>query len=128
MSFQNKPIEHGIASPLPLLWQYVPDWPGTIGPIAINVLQYPPADGPPLLSAGPGCPARDRNLPRGPLGRHRLERMNADAGQAIFMGSGLIYRASSPLNLCFAISPSYGVRLLKFIPGGQHVVMNGVLQ
>ncbi len=39
--FQNKPIDHGIASPLPLLWPHEPDWPGTVVPIAINVLQYP---------------------------------------------------------------------------------------
>ncbi|HXH16641.1 MAG TPA: gallate dioxygenase [Sphingomonas sp.] len=39
--FQNKPIDHGIASPLPLLWPHDPDWPGTVVPIAINVLQYP---------------------------------------------------------------------------------------
>lgn len=39
--FQNKPIDHGIASPLPLMWPHEPDWPGTIVPIAINVLQYP---------------------------------------------------------------------------------------
>jgi hypothetical protein len=39
--FQNRPIDHGIASPLPLLWSHDPDWPGTIVPIAINVLQYP---------------------------------------------------------------------------------------
>ena len=37
----NNPIDHGIASPLPLLWPHDPDWPGTIVPIAINVLQYP---------------------------------------------------------------------------------------
>ena len=38
---QNKPIDHGIASPLPLRWPHEPDWPGTVVPIAINVLQYP---------------------------------------------------------------------------------------
>lgn len=38
---QNKPIDHGIASPLPLLWPHEPDWPGALVPIAINVLQYP---------------------------------------------------------------------------------------
>ncbi len=38
---QDKPIDHGIASPLPLLWPHDPDWPGTVVPIAINVLQYP---------------------------------------------------------------------------------------
>jgi hypothetical protein len=39
--FQSKPIDHGVASPLPLLWPHKPDWPGTVVPIAINVLQYP---------------------------------------------------------------------------------------
>ncbi len=39
--FQDKPIDHGCAAPLPLLWPHVPDWPGTVVPIAINVLQYP---------------------------------------------------------------------------------------
>jgi protocatechuate 4,5-dioxygenase beta chain len=39
--FQEKPIDHGCASPLPLMWPHDPDWPGTIVPIAINVLQYP---------------------------------------------------------------------------------------
>ncbi|MHB8285017.1 MAG: gallate dioxygenase [Caulobacteraceae bacterium] len=38
---QNKPIDHGVGSPLPLLWPHEPDWPGAIVPIAINVLQYP---------------------------------------------------------------------------------------
>ncbi|RQV07393.1 gallate dioxygenase [Burkholderia cenocepacia] len=39
--FQDKPIDHGCTSPLPLMWPHRPDWPGTIVPIAINVLQYP---------------------------------------------------------------------------------------
>ncbi|CAN5524919.1 gallate dioxygenase [soil metagenome] len=39
--FQEKPIDHGVASPLPLLWPHKPDWPGTVVPIAINVLQFP---------------------------------------------------------------------------------------
>jgi protocatechuate 4,5-dioxygenase beta chain len=39
--FQDKSIDHGVASPLPLLWSHQPDWPGTVVPIAINVLQYP---------------------------------------------------------------------------------------
>ncbi|WP_213956600.1 MULTISPECIES: gallate dioxygenase [unclassified Variovorax] len=39
--FQDKPIDHGCASPLPLLWPHKPDWPGTVVPIAINVLQFP---------------------------------------------------------------------------------------
>ena len=39
--FQEKPIDHGIASPLPLLWPHEPDWPGAVVPIAVNVLQFP---------------------------------------------------------------------------------------
>lgn len=39
--FQDKPLDHGLHSPLPLLWPTEPDWPGAIVPIQINVLQYP---------------------------------------------------------------------------------------
>jgi hypothetical protein len=39
--FQDKPIDHGCASPLPLLWPHQPDWPGVVVPIAVNVLQFP---------------------------------------------------------------------------------------
>jgi len=40
-TFQDRPIDHGCASPLPPLWPHAPDWPGVIVPIAINVLQFP---------------------------------------------------------------------------------------
>ena len=40
-TFQDRPTDHGCASPLPLLWPHAPDWPGVIVPIAINVLQFP---------------------------------------------------------------------------------------
>ena len=40
-TFQDKPLDHGCASPLPLLWQHQPDWPGVIVPLAVNVLQFP---------------------------------------------------------------------------------------
>lgn len=39
--FQDKPLDHGLHSPLPLLWPYEPQWPGAIVPIEVNVLQYP---------------------------------------------------------------------------------------
>lgn len=39
--FQERPLDHGLHSPLPLLWPHQPDWPGAVLPIAINVLQYP---------------------------------------------------------------------------------------
>jgi protocatechuate 4,5-dioxygenase beta chain len=40
-TFQDRPLDHGCASPLPLLWPHAPDWPGAVVPFAINVLQYP---------------------------------------------------------------------------------------
>lgn len=39
--FQDKPLDHGCHSPLPLLWPHQPDWPGAVVPIQVNVLQYP---------------------------------------------------------------------------------------
>jgi hypothetical protein len=39
--FQDRPLDHGCHSPLPLLWPHQPDWPGAVVPIQINVLQYP---------------------------------------------------------------------------------------
>ncbi|MFI4869123.1 MAG: gallate dioxygenase [Steroidobacterales bacterium] len=39
--FQDKALDHGCLSPLPLLWPHRPDWPGAIVPIEVNVLQYP---------------------------------------------------------------------------------------
>ena len=39
--FQEKPLDHGCASPLPLLWSHTPDWPGVVVPLAVNVLQFP---------------------------------------------------------------------------------------
>jgi gallate dioxygenase len=39
--FQERPLDHGVNSPLSLLWPHEPDWPGALVPIEINVLQYP---------------------------------------------------------------------------------------
>ena len=39
--FQGLPIDHGVHSPLTMMWQSSPDWPGRIVPIEINVLQHP---------------------------------------------------------------------------------------
>jgi len=39
--FQDKPLDHGLHSALPLLWPHEPDWPGAVIPLQINVLQYP---------------------------------------------------------------------------------------
>lgn len=40
-TFQDRPLDHGCASPLPLLWPHQNGWPGKVVPIAINVLQFP---------------------------------------------------------------------------------------
>jgi hypothetical protein len=39
--FQNLPIDHGLHSPLTMLWPSKPDWPGRIIPLMVNVLQHP---------------------------------------------------------------------------------------
>ena len=39
--FQDKPLDHGVFSPLPLLWPHAQGWPGAIVPIKVNVIQYP---------------------------------------------------------------------------------------
>ena len=39
--FQDKPLDHGVFSPLPLLWPHQQGWPGAIVPIKVNVIQYP---------------------------------------------------------------------------------------
>ncbi len=39
--FQDRPLDHGVFSPLPLLWPHNPGWPGAIIPIEVNVVQYP---------------------------------------------------------------------------------------
>ncbi|HTS84887.1 MAG TPA: class III extradiol dioxygenase family protein, partial [Usitatibacter sp.] len=39
--FQDRPLDHGVNSPLTLLWPHEPDWPAALVPIQVNVLQYP---------------------------------------------------------------------------------------
>ncbi|MDQ6621246.1 MAG: gallate dioxygenase [Pseudomonadota bacterium] len=39
--FQERPLDHGLHSPLPLLMRPEPEWPAAVVPIEINVLQYP---------------------------------------------------------------------------------------
>ncbi len=40
-TFYDRPLDHGICAPLPLLLPHEPDWPCAVLPIAVNVLQYP---------------------------------------------------------------------------------------
>ncbi|MBR1269366.1 gallate dioxygenase [Bradyrhizobium sp. AUGA SZCCT0222] len=39
--FQDRPLDHGVFSPLPLLWPHKDGWPGSVVPIQVNVVQYP---------------------------------------------------------------------------------------
>ena len=39
--FQDLPLDHGLHSPLTMMWPSQPDWPGQIIPLVVNVLQHP---------------------------------------------------------------------------------------
>jgi hypothetical protein len=39
--FQDLPLDHGLHSPLTLMWPSAPDWPGRVVPLVVNVLQAP---------------------------------------------------------------------------------------
>ena len=39
--FQDRPIDHGLFSPLSMLWPHEPRWPGSIVPLQVGVLQFP---------------------------------------------------------------------------------------
>jgi protocatechuate 4,5-dioxygenase beta chain len=39
--FQDLPLDHGLHSPLTMLWSTKPDWPGKVVPLFVNVLQHP---------------------------------------------------------------------------------------
>jgi gallate dioxygenase len=39
--FQGKPLDHGLFSPLSVMWPHEPKWPGAVIPLQIGVLQFP---------------------------------------------------------------------------------------
>ncbi|NEX62973.1 gallate dioxygenase [Noviherbaspirillum galbum] len=39
--FQDKPLDHGFFSPLSMLWPHEKEWPGTVVPLQVGVLQFP---------------------------------------------------------------------------------------
>jgi protocatechuate 4,5-dioxygenase beta chain len=39
--FQDLPLDHGLHSPLTMMWPTTPDWPGAVIPLVVNVLQHP---------------------------------------------------------------------------------------
>ena len=51
-------VDHGLTVPLSLVYGQPDAWPTTVIPLAVNVVQYPPPTGAPLLHARPGDPPR----------------------------------------------------------------------
>jgi protocatechuate 4,5-dioxygenase beta chain len=39
--FQDLPLDHGLHSPLTMMWPSKPDWPAKVIPLVVNVLQHP---------------------------------------------------------------------------------------
>jgi Catalytic LigB subunit of aromatic ring-opening dioxygenase len=39
--FQDLPLDHGLHSPLTMMWPSRPDWPGRVVPLVVNVIQQP---------------------------------------------------------------------------------------
>ena len=39
--FQDLALDHGLHSPLTMMWPSKPDWPGRVIPLVVNVLQHP---------------------------------------------------------------------------------------
>jgi hypothetical protein len=39
--FQDLPLDHGLHSPLTMMWPKAPDWPGAVIPLVVNVVQQP---------------------------------------------------------------------------------------
>ena len=39
--FQDLPLDHGLHSPLTMMWPARPDWPGRVVPLVVNVIQKP---------------------------------------------------------------------------------------
>ena len=39
--FHDRPLDHGVFSPLPLLWPHEGGWPGAVVPLMVNVVRFP---------------------------------------------------------------------------------------
>jgi len=39
--FQDTPLDHGLHSPLTMMWPSQPEWPGRVVPLVVNVIQQP---------------------------------------------------------------------------------------
>ena len=59
-------VDHGLTVPMSLMFGQPAAWPCKVIPLAVNVVQYPAADRPPLLEPGPRDPQGGRVVRRGP--------------------------------------------------------------
>ena len=72
--FQDLPLDHGLHSPLTMMWPSQPDWPGRVVPLVVNVLQHPLPKPSRCYKLGKAIGKAIRSYPGGPQGgdgRHR---------------------------------------------------------
>ena len=77
--FQHKPLDHGCFSPLSMLWPHEPDWPGSIVPLQVGVLQFP-------------IPSAQRCFKLGQSLRRAVESYPEDLSVAIVATGGLSHQ------------------------------------
>jgi gallate dioxygenase len=62
--FQDKPLDHGVFSPLSMLAPHAPDWPAAIVPLQVGVLQFPMPTARRCTSWDTPCAARSKVIQR----------------------------------------------------------------
>jgi gallate dioxygenase len=77
--FQGKSLDHGLFSPLSMMWPHEAEWPGAIVPLAVGVLQFP-------------VPSALRCYQLGRALRHALESYPEDLNIAIAGTGGLSHQ------------------------------------
>jgi gallate dioxygenase len=77
--FQDKPLDHGCFSPLSMLWPHESEWPGSIVPLQIGVLQFP-------------VPSARRCYKLGQALRRAIESFPEDLNVAIVATGGLSHQ------------------------------------
>lgn len=78
-TFFDRPLDHGVFSPLPLLMPHDPAWPAALVPISVNVLQHP-------------MPSARRCFKLGQAVRRAVESFPADLKVAIIGTGGLSHQ------------------------------------
>jgi gallate dioxygenase len=77
--FQDKPLDHGCFSPLSIMWPHETEWPGSIVPLQIGVLQFP-------------VPSARRCYKLGQALRRAIESFPEDLNVAIVATGGLSHQ------------------------------------